>query len=86
MIEYKELLRSEERAKKGREILNKILPDLQEKYPSDYYVYIEVDSGDYFVGESMEAYRRARAKYPNSIFYGMRLSGPDRLPFIRQRF
>ena len=83
MIEYKEFLRSEERAQKGQEILKKILPGLKEKYPHHYEVYIETKSGEYFVGEFPEVLHRAKAKYPNCIFYGMRLSGPVRVPFSK---
>ena len=83
MIEYKEFLRSEERVKKGQEILKEILPDLKKKYPPDYYVAIETGSGDYFVGERNDVYHKARQKYPDTIFYVSRLSGPIRVPFLR---
>ena len=83
MIEYKEFLRSEERAKKGQEILKKILPELKKKYPPYYYVVIETNSGEYFVGERNDVYHKAKEKYPDTIFYVSRLSGPIRVPFLR---
>jgi len=40
-------------------------------------VAIEVESGDYFVGETvLEAGRKARAKYPEKVFHFFRVGFP----------
>ncbi len=40
-------------------------PELEKKYESDDYVVVDPKSRDYFVGEtSVEAMKKARAKYP----------------------
>ena len=41
-----------------------------EKLYKNKYVAIEVDSGDYFIGDSeMEAYHKASARYPGKFFH-----------------
>ena len=40
-------------------------------------VAIEVESGDYFIGQSVvEAARKARAKHPDKLFYFVRIGFP----------
>lgn len=62
-----------ELATKGESIYAK----LKEKLEKDHwgkFVAIDVDSGDYFLGKSFqEADEKAREKYPNSVFYVVRI-------------
>ncbi len=40
-------------------------------------VVIDADSGDYFLGENLhEANERARKKYPNNVFYAIKVGYP----------
>ena len=40
-------------------------------------VTIEVDSGDYFVGDTLhEANQKARKKYPDTVFYAVKVGYP----------
>ena len=56
-------------SRKGHKIFETISPELKERY-SGLLVAIEVDSGDYFIGETgIEATRKAQAKYPGKIFF-----------------
>ena len=54
---------------------------LQAKLEKEYlgrFVAIEVESGDYFIGESLnEADARAREKYPGRVFYIVRVGRPS---------
>ncbi len=46
---------------------------------------IETKSGNYFVGKTvMEAVKKARQKYPNEVFYLIRIGYQyvDRIPFV----
>ena len=55
---------------RGRELFGKISPELEKEYRGKFVV-IEVDSGDYFLGDtSVEADKKARAKYPDKVFFG----------------
>lgn len=54
---------------KGRELFKKISEELERDYRGKF-VAIEVDSGDYFVGDtSIEADEKAKEKYPDKVFY-----------------
>ena len=54
---------------KGRELFKKISEELKTDYRGKF-VAIEVDSGDYFIGDtSVEAGKKARGKYPGNVFY-----------------
>lgn len=54
---------------KGRELFKKISEELERDYRGKF-VAIEVDSGDYFIGDtSVEANKKARGKYPGKVFY-----------------
>jgi hypothetical protein len=56
-------------SKKGRKILEAISPELAKQHFGQF-VAIEVDSGDYFIGETgIAATRKAQAKYPGKIFF-----------------
>ena len=58
---------------KGRAIFKKISEELERDYRGKF-VAIEVDSGDYFVGDTViEADEQAKEKYPDKIFYLGRL-------------
>jgi hypothetical protein len=49
--------------------LETISPELEEKHFARF-VAIDVDIGDYFIGETgIEATRKAQAKYPGKIFF-----------------
>ena len=55
---------------KGRELFRTISPELEKEYWGKFMV-IEVDSGEYFLGDtSVEADKKARAKYPGKVFFG----------------
>jgi hypothetical protein len=54
---------------KGRELFKKISEELERDYRGKF-VAIEVDSSDYFIGDtSIEADKKARKKYPDKVFY-----------------
>lgn len=54
---------------KGRELFKKISEELERDYRGKF-VAIEVDSSDYFTGDtSIEADKKARKKYPDKVFY-----------------
>ncbi len=45
-------------------------PELEKKHDSDDYVVVDPKSGEYFVGEtSVEAMKKARAKYPRGKLF-----------------
>ena len=54
---------------RGREIFKKISEELERDYRGKFVV-IEVDSGDYFIGDTgVEASKKAREKYPDRVFF-----------------
>ncbi|MDI6793731.1 MAG: hypothetical protein QME81_12850 [bacterium] len=54
---------------KGREIFHRISPQLEKGYRGKFVV-IDVDSEDYFIGDtSLEADKKARQKYPKKVFF-----------------
>jgi hypothetical protein len=56
-------------SKKGRQIFEALDPELSTTHRGQFIV-IEVDSGDYFLGETaMEANQKAREKHPGKIFF-----------------
>ncbi|HID31106.1 MAG TPA: hypothetical protein EYP19_14060 [Desulfobacterales bacterium] len=67
-ITYKNL-NLKEIGQKGRERFRAISKDLEKEHFGKA-VAIEVESGDYFIGETgVEATKKARKKYPDRIFY-----------------
>jgi len=57
-------------SEKGRALYYKLKPRLEKKHQPDDVVLIEVNSGDYFVGETtMDAYKKAKKKHPRKIFF-----------------
>jgi hypothetical protein len=56
-------------SKAGKQLFEKLDPELREKYYGKF-IAIEVDSGDYFIGErGIDASMKAREKYPDKIFF-----------------
>lgn len=56
-------------SQKGQRVLEALLGGLKEEHYGRF-IAIEVNSGDYFLGETaMEATRKARAKHPGKIFF-----------------
>jgi len=56
-------------AQQGKTLLQKLDRELRDQYHGKF-IAIEVDSGDYFLGETMiDADTQARAKHPGKVFY-----------------
>ncbi len=63
----------EEIARKGEEIYAKIRDRLEAEHQGEF-VAIDVESGDYFLGKSLqEADEKGSAKYPDRVFYIVRV-------------
>jgi hypothetical protein len=61
---------------KGKRIYDGIKDKLEPKL-NNKFVSIEVDSGDYFIGnDAIEATNKARGKYPESVFFLVRIGHP----------
>ncbi len=61
-------------AKRGREYYEQHLKDRLEKEYRGKIIAIDVDSGDYFFGETVsEAVSEGRQKYPGKVFYAVRI-------------
>ncbi len=61
-------------AKKGKEYYEQHLKDILEKEYRGKIIAIDVDSGDYFFGETVsEAASEGRKKYPGKVFYAVRI-------------
>ncbi len=66
----------EELGSKGEEIYKLIKPQLEPEHKGEIAA-IEVESGDYFLGKTvMEAGRKAKEKYPDKVFYSVRIGYP----------
>ncbi|MDI6792965.1 MAG: hypothetical protein QME81_08885 [bacterium] len=66
-------LRKREMAEKGRAVYRRIKDELEKEHKGEL-VAIDVDSGDYFLGETpIEATTKGREKYPDKSFYVMRI-------------
>jgi hypothetical protein len=60
----------------GQQVYEHLRQRLEKRYKGKI-VAIEVESGDYFVGDTLqEAIQKARTKYPNKIFYSVRVGYP----------
>lgn len=60
----------DELSEKGRARYYQIKPHLEKNYKPDDVVLIEVETGDYFVGQTTpEAYKKASEKHPNKEFF-----------------
>lgn len=67
-------LTPQEVEKKGQEIYEQKLKDKLEKGSFGKYVAIDVDTEEYFIGESLEeALNKAKEKYPNKIFHSIKI-------------
>lgn len=67
----------DEIALKGQKIYDKTLKEKLEKEHRGEIVAIEVETGDYFLGKrGIEAIKKAREKYPHSVFYSVRIGFP----------
>lgn len=63
--------------RKGEEIYQKELKEKLEKNYLGKFVAIEVESKEYFLGEtSVEASQKARKKYPDKVTYLMKVGYP----------
>ncbi|MBM4465602.1 MAG: hypothetical protein FJ014_08640 [Chloroflexi bacterium] len=66
----------EEFGSKGDEIYEKIKPLLEPEHKGEI-VAIEVESGDHFLAETViEAWQKAKKKYPDKVFYFVRIGYP----------
>jgi len=62
-----------ELAAKGESLYAKLKEQLEQEHRGEF-VAIEVESGDYFLGKTLqEADKKAREKYPNRVFYVIRI-------------
>jgi hypothetical protein len=66
----------EEFGSKGEEIYKLIGPQLESEHKGEIAA-IEVESEEYFLGETViEAGRKAKEKYPDKVFYFVRIGYP----------
>lgn len=66
----------EEFGTKGDEIYEKIKPLLEPEHKGKI-VAIEVESGDYFLADTViEAWQKAKRRYPEKVFYFVRIGYP----------
>jgi hypothetical protein len=66
----------EEFTAKAKRAYERVREELELTHRGDFIV-IEPDSGDYFLGKTMdEAEEKARAKYPDKLFYFARVGYP----------
>jgi hypothetical protein len=62
---------------RGKEIYERIREELEPEHKGKI-VAIEVDSGDYFLGENViEATNKGREKHPDKVFYVVRIGFPS---------
>jgi len=67
----------DEIASRGQEIYAQTLKEKLERDHLGEIVAIEVETGDYFLGKtSIEATKKARQKYPNAVFYVVKIGYP----------
>jgi len=68
-------------ASKGKALFQKLDPALREKYHGKF-IAIEVDSGDYFIGErGIDASMQGKEKYPDKLFYVGRIGHRTAIKF-----
>ncbi len=69
-------------ARKGEGIYHARLKKLLEAEYRGWYVVIEVDSGEYFLGQTtLEALEKAEATYPDKKFYIVKVGFPAAISF-----
>ena len=57
-----------------REIFGRVYPELVKEH-YDWFIYIEPDSGDYFIDRDRDVARqKAKLKYPNALLMAMRVN------------
>ena len=72
-------------SKQGQQLFEALDPALGETHRGQF-VAIEVDSGDYFIGETATAAnQKARAKHPGKIFFLGRIGYPTAYTFKGRR-
>ena len=70
------LVDKDEIVEKGRKIYETIKDKLEPEHKGEL-VAIEVETGDYFLGQSViEAIEKGREKYPNTVFHVIRIGYP----------
>ena len=70
----KPLLTPKQVAEKGEQIYQEKLKPILEPQENGKFVTIEVNSGEYFLGDSLlEALQRARQKYPDRLFHTIKV-------------
>ena len=67
----------DEIAKRGQEIYETKLKGKLEKKSSGKYVAIDVETGEFFIGDTLEdAFQQAKKKYPTHIFHSVKIGSP----------
>jgi len=75
-------LHTEEITNKGEEIYKEKLQKILEPAEKGKYVAIEVESGQYFVGETKEeAIDKAQKVFPNKVFFVRRIGELEKVSF-----
>jgi len=70
------LVDKDEIVEKGQKIYEAIKDKLEPEHKGEL-VAIEVETGDYFLGQSViEAIEKGREKYPNTVFHVIRIGYP----------
>ena len=68
-------------AQKGIQVYQKISKQIEKDYSGDF-VAIEVESGEYFLGQTqVEAIEKAKKHFPTKIFYLMKVGFPTVVTF-----
>ncbi len=76
------MTRMQRLARHGERLYRAKLKKILEPEHSGEYVAIEVESGDYFLGQSdVEALQRAEAHYPNKKFHLIKIGFPAAVSF-----
>ena len=67
------VINKHELAAQGESLYAQLRAKLEKEHRGEF-VAIEVESGDYFLGKTLqEADKKARVKYPSSVFYVVRI-------------
>lgn len=72
--------------KKGKEIYETQFKEKLEPEKNGRYLVLEVESGEYFLNDFLdEALKEAKRKFPNKIFYSLRIGYPGVFSFSSMR-
>lgn len=72
----------EELAKKGKKFYYENLKDKLELDHKGEIVAINHETGDYFIGKTvLDAVKKGRQKYPNAVFYSIKIGYPAVVKF-----